>query len=275
VKLALCNEVLSPLSFEVQCQMARAMGYEGLELAPFTVSDAPQDITVAQAKAFKQIANNEGLVITGLHWLLVKPTGLSITSCDKVISLNTKNFAAHLCEICHACGGTYLVHGSPQQRSIADGQTHADALERATDFFASVAVHAARMNVTYCIEPLSADQTPIINTLSQAVSILKKINSPFLKTMLDTSSAGLAESQSIASLIDQYMPTGDIAHVQLNDPNRKGPGQGDMQFAPILQALKKNQYTGFVAMEPFVYVPDGPTCASHAIGYVRGILETL
>jgi hydroxypyruvate isomerase len=71
------------------------------------------------------------------------------------------------------------------------------------------------------------------------------------------------------------MPTGDIAHVQLNDPNRKGPGQGDMQFAPILQALKKNQYTGFVAMEPFVYVPDGPTCASHAIGYVRGILETL
>ena len=32
---------------------------------------------------------------------------------------------------------------------------------------------------------------------------------------------------------------------------------------------------GWVAMEPFDYHPDGPTCAARAIGYVQGILETL
>jgi D-psicose/D-tagatose/L-ribulose 3-epimerase len=28
-------------------------------------------------------------------------------------------------------------------------------------------------------------------------------------------------------------------------------------------------------MEPFDYIPDGPTCAARAIGYVAGILEAL
>jgi hypothetical protein len=39
--------------------------------------------------------------------------------------------------------------------------------------------------------------------------------------------------------------------------------------------LKDNAYAGWVAMEPFDYHPDGPTCAARAIGYVRGILEAL
>jgi hypothetical protein len=27
------------------------------------------------------------------------------------------------------------------------------------------------------------------------------------------------------------------------------------------------------AVEPFVYEPDGPTCAARAIGYLQGLLE--
>ena len=37
MKLALCNEVLAPLDFAAQCALARTLGYEGLELAPYTV----------------------------------------------------------------------------------------------------------------------------------------------------------------------------------------------------------------------------------------------
>jgi hypothetical protein len=28
------------------------------------------------------------------------------------------------------------------------------------------------------------------------------------------------------------------------------------------------------AVEPFVYEPDGPSCAARAIGYLRGLQET-
>jgi D-psicose/D-tagatose/L-ribulose 3-epimerase len=270
---SLCNEVLQPLPFEAQCRYVASLGYVGLEVAPFTLCDDPQDLTIEQARAFKHIAQSHGLQITGLHWLLVKPEGLSITSTDLGIQQHTRSFIHHLCAICAAMGGQYLVHGSPKQRLIEGGQSYADALSLATQFFAQAAQSAEEFGVTYCIEPLSADQTPLINTVEQAISVVKEINHPALKTMLDTSSAGLAEAVPIADLIDQFFPSGHIAHVQLNDPNRRGPGQGDMEFGPILRALKRNNYQGAIAIEPFDYQPDGPACAAHSIGYLKGLLE--
>ena len=71
------------------------------------------------------------------------------------------------------------------------------------------------------------------------------------------------------------MPTGLIAHVQLNDRNRRGPGEGSDRFAPVIHALNETRYQGWVAMEPFQYRPDGPTCAARCIGYVSGLMEAL
>jgi len=93
--------------------------------------------------------------------------------------------------------------------------------------------------------------------------------------MVDTLAASLMESESVADAIRRWMPTGMVAHVQFNDRNRKGPGQGDDKFAPVLQALRDTGYDGWVAMEPFVYEPDGATCAARMIGYVQGLLEEM
>jgi sugar phosphate isomerase/epimerase len=68
---------------------------------------------------------------------------------------------------------------------------------------------------------------------------------------------------------------GVIAHVQVNDRNRRGPGQGEQKFAPLFKALLRHGYGGDVAVESFDYVPDGPGAAARAIGYLRGVLEAL
>ena len=273
MKIALCNEVLQPLPFAAQCEFAAQLGYAALEVAPFTVSENPAVMRDADALQLKRIAADHGLFISGLHWLLVQPAGLSITSADSATHKRTTDFMARLNELCAAMGGTYLVHGSPKQRLIAAGQTKADALARAIAAFAHAGAAAQRAGVTYCIEPLSADQTPLINTLAEAASVVREINNPHLRTMLDTSSAGLAEQESIPDLIARWLPTGLLAHVQVNDPNRRAPGQGAMRFAPILRALRAHAYTGLLAAEPFDYLPDGPGCAAWSIGYLRGLLE--
>lgn len=275
MKLALCNEVLAPLPFAEQCRIAAALGYMGLEVAPYTVCDDPAAMTDAEARALARIAADHGLAITGLHWLLVKPAGLSITTSDAAIHGQTTAFMRRLCELCAAMGGRYLVHGSPKQRLIAAGQTKADALARAAAAFAVAGEAARAAGLTYCIEPLSADQTPLINTVAEAAEIVRAVNNPHLRTMIDTSSAGLAESEPVADLIRRWMPSGLIAHVQVNDPNRRGPGQGEMKFASILRALQETGYSGVVAAEPFDYVPDGMGSAAQAIGYLRGLLENL
>jgi sugar phosphate isomerase/epimerase len=61
--------------------------------------------------------------------------------------------------------------------------------------------------------------------------------------------------------------------VQLNDPNRRGPGEGALEFAPILKALVDNGFRGMPAVEPFEYVPDGLACAARAIGYLQGLVQ--
>ena len=273
MNFSLCNEVLSPLPFAEQCRIAAALGYAGLEVAPYTLSEDPAAMTEAQASALRRIAGDHGLVITGLHWLVVKPAGLSITSSDAAVHARTIAFMRRLCELCAAMGGAYLVHGSPRQRMIDAGQTREAALVRAQEAFAAVG-EAARVNgVTYCIEPLSADQTPLIDTVAEAASMVRAIGNPHLRTMIDTSSAGLAEAEPVADLIARWLPSGLVGHVQLNDPNCRAPGQGAMQFGPILKALVGAGFRGIPAVEPFEYVPDGPSCAAWAIGYLRGLME--
>jgi sugar phosphate isomerase/epimerase len=104
---------------------------------------------------------------------------------------------------------------------------------------------------------------------------VRLIDKPALRTMIDCSAAAQAESEPVDALVRRWLPSGLIAHIHFNDPNRRGPGEGDLAFGPILKALRDGGYQGNSAIEPFVYQPDGPTCAARGIGYIRGIMETL
>ncbi|TMH95403.1 MAG: sugar phosphate isomerase/epimerase [Betaproteobacteria bacterium] len=275
MRIALCNEVIAPMPFPAQCAYAAKLGYDGLEIAPYTLSDEPHRLGSAQLAAARAAAADAGIAITGLHWLLVKPAGLSISTRDDAVRRRSIDVMLALIDQCAELGGRYLVHGSPHQRRVEPGETRAAALARARDSFAAVAERAEKAGVLYCIEALSAEQTPLINTLEEAARIVKDIGSTSIKSMLDCSAAGRMEKQPLAALVERWLPEGVIAHVQLNDRNRRGPGQGEQKFAPLFAALRRHRYDGDVAVEPFDYVPDGPGAAARAIGYVRGVLEAL
>jgi sugar phosphate isomerase/epimerase len=273
MRIALCNEVIAPMPFPRQCEYAAKLGYDGLEVAPYTLSDEPHRMGAAQLAAARSAAQDCGIAVTGLHWLLVKPAGLSISTKDDAVRKKTVDIMRGFVDQCAELGGRYLVHGSPHQRRVDPGETRAAAMERACESFAAVAEHAAKAGVVYCIEPLSAEQTPLINTLDEAAALVGRIGSPAIKSMLDCSSAGRMEKEPLPALVDRWLPKGVIAHVQVNDRNRRGPGQGEQRFAPLFASLRRNGYRGDVAVEPFDYVPDGPAAAARAIGYIRGIIE--
>jgi sugar phosphate isomerase/epimerase len=277
MRIALCNEVLQPLPFEQQCRLAAALGYDGLEVAPFTLESDPTRLTDAQAAGFRRIAADHGLAITGLHWLLVAPPGLSIVSDDGVLRGRTAAVLERLVELCAAMGGRYLVHGSPRQRSVPADATREQAWERARETLERAARRAQACGVTYCLEPLAPAETNLFNTVAEAVRMVEEIGNPAFKTMIDCSAAGQAEQEPVHELMARWMPTGHIAHVQVNDPNRRGPGQGALDFAPILRTLgemqRQGHYNDTIAVEPFDYVPDGAGCAARAIGYLRGVLQ--
>jgi sugar phosphate isomerase/epimerase len=275
MRIALCNEVIAPMPFPQQCVYAAKLGYDGLEIAPHTLSDEPHRMGAAQIAAARASAQDAGIAVTGLHWLLLKPPGLSISARDDAVRRRTVDVMLSLVDQCAELGGRYLVHGSPQQRRLDSGDARAAAMSRAQDCFAAVAERAEKAGVVYCIEPLSSDQTPLIHTIEEAARMVEAIGSRSVRSMLDCSAAGRMETAPLPALVDTWVPRGMIAHVQVNDRNRRGPGQGEQRFAPLLAALVRHGYAGDIAVEPFDYVPDGPGAAARAIGYIRGILEAL
>jgi D-psicose/D-tagatose/L-ribulose 3-epimerase len=275
MRLALCNEVLRPLPLAAQCEAAARMGYDALEVAPFTLADDPFTLADTHAHDLRATAQDHGLEVSSLHWLLVKPDGLSLVTDDAVLRARTLDLLRRLIHFAAACGASVLVHGSPKQRSPAPGQSVADATARLEAALAELAPYAAAAGVTYCLEPLAPFETNVINTVAEAAALVDRIGSPAIRTMFDASAASHSESTPVHEVLRRFLASGHIAHVQLNDKNRRGPGQGDTDQRPLLQVLKDTGYAGWVAVEPFDYVPDGPGCAEISARHVRNLWAAL
>lgn len=269
MKLSLCNEVIRELPFERQCALAAGLGYVGLEVAPFTFGDDAWRMPAAKRAEIRRTCTDAGIEVSGLHWLLAAPSGLSITSADRNVWQKSVDVLRASVDLCAELGGIYLVHGSPAQRRVAGG----DDAARAVEAWTIAAEAAEKAGVVYCLEPLAQPDCNFINTLIEAEQVVKRIANPAFRTMIDTLAAGLMEPEPVADAIRRWMPGGLVGHIQLNDRNKRGPGQGEDKFAPVVAALRETGYDGWVAMEPFVYEPDGPTCAARMIGYVAGLLE--
>ena len=274
MRISLCNEVIAELPFAQQCELVAALGYDGLEPAPFTFGDDPTLLTPAQVAELRRAANDAGIAITGLHYLMRAPAGLSITTSDKATRERSIAVMRAMCGLCADLGGKILVHGSPDQRGLGLGDEE-NGRKRGIECFAEVADAAAQAHVTYCIEPLARNQTAFVNTVEEAAAIVRQVGNPALRTMIDCSAASQAEAEPVDALIRRWLPSGLIAHMHFNDPNRRGPGEGTLAFGPIIAALREGGYAGNAAIEPFIYQPDGPTCAARQIGYIRGIMQAL
>ncbi len=274
MKIALCNEVVAHLSFPEQCAFAAAVGFDALELAPFTLGEEPHLLGEAETSALRRAATDAGIAISSMHWLLVAPPGLSITTADAKVRQATIDFARRLIDVCAALGGEVMVHGSPNQRTI-DPADASGSRARGEESFAALAAHAEPAGITYCIEPLSREETDFINTVGEAAAIVARVGSSALRTMVDTRAAALAEAEPVAGVLERWLPSGMVRHVHVNDRAKLAPGQGDDRFADVLASLVRHGYGGVVAVEPFVYLPDGEAAAARSIGYLRGILEAI
>ena len=81
------------------------------------------------------------------------------------------------------------------------------------------------------------------------------------------------QNESRRALTEMQLPGFCLSAAWLGVPAIVVGREGD-RLIP-LAALKRTGYSGWLAMEPFDYVPDGPGSAAHSIGYVRGVLEGL
>lgn len=269
--LAICNEMYKDEPIEQVFAKAKAMGYDGVEIAPFTLAESADQVPISRRKEIARAAADSGIRMPALHWLFVGPAGLHFTSPEAAVRQRSADYLRSLVDLCADLGGSILVHGSPKQRSFEAPDTFEDARKRAEEIIRSIVPHLRARKVTWCCEALSPKETNFINTAQQAVQFAQTINEPdVVGIMLDVKAMSFMPGGPVENL----QRFGALArHLHVNTPEGKGPGMGEYDFAPILQAAKQAGYQGWVSAEPFDYTPDPDTVARTTIATLKQAVQ--
>ena len=269
---AVCNEMFGQTSFEQVCKQVAALGCTGLEIAPVTLAEDPAGLPESRRAELCRAMKDEGLCFVGLHWLLLTPPGLHMTTSDEKVRVRTWEYVHKLIDLCAdlaICKAEYnamIVIGSPKQRSAVDGMTPREAMNVFTHELAHTAPHAESRGVKLLVEPLSPDQTNVITSLQEAVNIVKQIGSPAVQTMFDTHNA-VAEKEPHSELIRRYSHY--IQHVHVNEMDGREPGTGDYDFESLMSALAAAKYSGWISLEVFDFKRDARQMAENALNYLK------
>ncbi len=266
MKYAICNELFENWPFDKVCEYVKSVGYDGLEVAPFTLAPRITDVSQAERAQLRREAEAAGVTIIGLHWLLAGTEGFYLTSPDAVVRERTAQYLVDLADATRDLGGDLMVFGSPKQRSLLAGVEWQQAFDYATDTFRRAMPGIATAGVSLCMEPLGPSETDFINTAEEGVRLIDAVSHPNLVLHLDVKAMS-SEPTPIPDIIRQYAPR--TGHFHANDPNRRGPGFGDQDFVPIFRALKDSGYDKWVSVEVFDYTPDPETITSGSVKYMR------
>lgn len=278
MRFAICNETWSPPgtpraeapAWAEVCRNIAAAGYDGVEIAPFTLADDASTLTPQRRAEVRRTAEDAGLSICGLHWLLVSPPGLHLTTADAGVRTRTGDYLRHLADLCGDLGGRVLVLGSPKQRNIEPGTSPGDARARYIEALRPCLDTCAERSLVLCIEPLGPQETNFLIDLDEARSLIEEIGHPACRTIFDVKAAS-TEDRPLPELLRANADI--IAHFHANDANRRGPGFGETDFVPILAAAREIGYDGWVSVEVFDYAPDPDTIATRSLSTLRAAWE--
>jgi D-psicose/D-tagatose/L-ribulose 3-epimerase len=270
-KYAMCNESMAELSWTEQCRIISDAGYEGIEIAAFTlVKEGVQEISPAERKEMVSVMKDAGLKCVGLHWLLAPPPkGLHFTTPDAEVRQKTVTYLDSLIDFCSDLSGSYMIFGSPKQRD-----TRGISVEQAKKYFAegllSVADHVQQRDIEILIEPLGKRTTDVINTLAEASEMMNHINHPAVKMMFDFNNT-VDETEPFDVPLRKYYKHIHHVHVQEMGGKHLGTGNAMNDYVKAFQVLKDMRYNHWISLEVFDFTPGGRTIANESMRTLKQI----
>jgi sugar phosphate isomerase/epimerase len=266
MKFGICNEIFSGWNLEDTIGFCAKTGYDFVELAPFTLAPLVTDLSSTRRTEIRDTAARAGIGISGLHWVLVQAEGMHLTHPDSVIRDRTARYFTELVHCCADLGGTRIIVGSPKQRSLQPGVSHAQAWDWAAACFRDAVRAAEDRNVVLCFEPLAPAETDFVNTAAEGIEFARQFQSPAMSIILDVKAMS-SESKPIPQIIRES--AGCFEYFHANDANLKGPGFGDVDFKPIAAALRDVKYDGVVSVEVFKFEEGPERIATESLRYLR------
>ncbi len=276
-KLAVCNELYEKTDFAASCRSLKRAGWQGIEIAPFTLQNDATNLSAEKRKEVRDIVQSEGLEFVGLHWLTVGPTGLHVTTPDEAMRKHSWDFVRRLVDLCadlrRGDSGGVMVFGSPMQRKTTGGLSRQQATAHFIEGVRSIAGHLEDLGVTLLVEALPSEQCDVIGSLDEAIEVVRTVDSPAVRSMFDSHNA-IEETTPHAELVEKHWDF--IRHIHINelDGSYVRP-DGGYDFKPVLQIAKDRNFDGWVSMEVFDFTPGAEKMVNESIAYLRDEIARL
>ncbi|MCP4891409.1 MAG: sugar phosphate isomerase/epimerase, partial [Planctomycetaceae bacterium] len=120
--------------------------------------------------------------------------------------------------------------------------------------------------------PLGREEGNFLNHAADARQLQAMINSPHVRLHLDVKAMS-DEPTPIPKIIHDNADA--MIHFHANDPNRQGPGMGEIDFVPIFQTLKDIGYDDWVSVEVFDYSPGIETLVTDSMHNMQEAVQAI
>lgn len=251
---AICNELFGKKPFSESITLLKTSGFSGVELAPHTIfGDFSGNLSAPLAEV-RRILEGEGVAFAGLHWLLVGPEGLHVTTADETIRRKSWDHIRRLADMAGELGGGPMTLGSPAQRSSRDGMNSREAFTLFIEGLKSVSDDIEAAGCRLLVEALPSEFTDVVNTLEEARTVIDGIGQTGIGGMFDFHNTD-DETEDWATLIRAHADY--TTHVHLNDKGGAAPTTMRQEFKDAFTALQEIGYKDWISLEIFT-VPENP-----------------
>lgn len=235
------------------CQLAKGLGFDAVEIFAPSADDA-RDLNLA-----KVLADN-GLALaamgTGAGWVKRK---LTLTSPDQSTRNQALAFIRSMIDVAGPLGAPVII-GSMQGR-FSDSAPRDKAMAWLSEALRELCAHAAQYRTQLIYEPLNREETNLCNTVKAGVELLETFRSKNIVLLADLYHLSIEEPD-----IPEAIRAGGnyIGHVHFVDSNRRPAGCGELDYGPIIAALRDINYQGYLSAECLPW-PDPMTAAKQTI----------
>jgi len=239
------------------CHTAAQLGFDAVEI--FAPAPAAVDQT-ALLPLLSELRLQVAAVGTGAGMVI---HGLRLTDADSQRRAAAGDFVRQMIDFGGAFGAPAII-GSMQGRWGGDvsRETALDWLRGALD---ELGPYAAQYEVPLIYEPLNRYETNLVNTLAEGAEFIDSLTTDNVKLLADLFHMNIEEVDLAAAIRSAGR---HIGHLHFVDSNRRPAGLGHLDFAPVADALRSIQYTGFVSAEAFPF-PDPESAARQTIESYR------
>lgn len=239
------------------CQRAAEAGFDAVEI--FT--PAPDAIDKDQLRELLSTHNLElAAVGTGAGWVKHR---LSLIDQDDDTRTKAQDYIRGIIDFAGEFGASAII-GSMQGK-VEGSVTREQALEWLAEALVALGDRAKHYQTKLIYEPLNRYETNLFNDQALAARWLDQINAPDVVLLCDLFHMNI-EEPDMAEALRQCGER--VGHIHFVDSNRRAPGMGHIDYAPIIQALQDINYSGYLSAEALP-LPDSDTAATQMISFLR------